>query len=93
MENLYTVVIEPSATGYGAYSPDVPGCIAAGTTVEETLTLFREALMLHLEDLVGTGVPLPEAHGIALHWKTNRPSPKDLIAFIPVEEVAPKMPA
>ena len=46
----YMVVIDKSPRNYCAGSPDVPGCIATGATLEETATLMREALEFHLED-------------------------------------------
>ena len=55
----YAIVIEKSETGYGAYVPDLPGCIAAGETVEETEELIREAVEFHLEGLRSDGVPVP----------------------------------
>lgn len=58
----YAIVIEPSATGYSAYAPDVPGCVAAGDTKEETANLMREALAFHLEGLLEEGASLPPAH-------------------------------
>ena len=56
----YAIVIEESETGFGAYVPDLPGCIAVGETVEETETLIREALEFHLEGLREEGAPIPE---------------------------------
>ncbi len=47
----YAVVIERSETGYGAYVPDLPGCVAAGETLAETERLIREAVEFHLEGL------------------------------------------
>ena len=55
----YLVVVEKGATSYGAYVPDLPGCIAAGETKEEVLSLIREAIELHLEDLKEEGQPVP----------------------------------
>ena len=43
------VVIEKTDTGYGAYVPDLPGCVAAGETYEETGQLIREAIPFHIE--------------------------------------------
>ena len=59
----YMVVIEKGETSYGAFVPDLPGCVAAGETEEEALTLIREAIQFHLEDLQEQGVlvPLPAA--------------------------------
>lgn len=55
----YLVVVEKGATSYGAYVPDLPGCVAAGDTKEEVLSLIREAIELHLEDLKDEGQPIP----------------------------------
>lgn len=56
----YAVVIEWSGSNYGAYAPDLPGCIAVGDTVEEVRRLFGEALELHLEAMARDGDPIPE---------------------------------
>jgi predicted RNase H-like HicB family nuclease len=54
------VIVEKGETSYGAYAPDVPGCVAVGDTREETLQLFREALQEHLELMREEHLPLPE---------------------------------
>ena len=56
----YAIVIEKSETGYGAYVPDLPGCVAVGETVEDTEQLMREAIEFHLEGMLADGVPIPE---------------------------------
>jgi predicted RNase H-like HicB family nuclease len=61
----YAIVIEKSDTGFGAYVPDLPGCIAAGESVEETERLIREAIEFHLEGMREDGVPLPEPTSLA----------------------------
>ena len=58
----YSVVIEPTTTGYSAYSPDVPGCAAAGDTEEETRRNFQDALTVHFEAMREVGEPIPEPH-------------------------------
>lgn len=55
----YAVVIEQSSNGYSAYVPDLPGCIAAGDTLEEVGRLIRDAIALHLEGLHADGLPIP----------------------------------
>lgn len=55
----YLVVVEKGPTSYGAHVPDLPGCIAAGETKEEVLTLIREAIEFHLEGLKQDGQPIP----------------------------------
>lgn len=56
----YMVVIEKSSKSYGAYVPDLPGCIAAGETKEEVVQLIREAIEFHLESLVEEGQEIPQ---------------------------------
>jgi predicted RNase H-like HicB family nuclease len=53
------VVIEKGATSYGAFVPDLPGCIAVGETEAEALALIEEAIQFHLEDMKADGLPLP----------------------------------
>lgn len=55
----YAVVIEKAPANYAAYVPDLPGCIATGTTVAETESLIREAIEFHLEGLKADGLPIP----------------------------------
>jgi predicted RNase H-like HicB family nuclease len=47
-------------SNYGAYSPDVPGCVATGETMDEAQEYFREALEFHLDGLRRQGLPLPQ---------------------------------
>jgi predicted RNase H-like HicB family nuclease len=55
----YLVVIEETATGFSAYSPDLPGCAAAGATREEAARLMKGAIEFHLEGLSQQGADLP----------------------------------
>lgn len=59
----YTIVIEDAGTNFAAYAPDVPGCIATGTTVEEVTATLREAIAEHLEILreMGEEIPIPNS--------------------------------
>ncbi len=57
----YMVVVEKGASSYGAFVPDLPGCIAAGETEAEALLLIEEAIQFHLEDLKIGGLPIPQA--------------------------------
>jgi predicted RNase H-like HicB family nuclease len=58
----YLVVIEETGAGFGAYVPDLPGCIAAADSREEVTRLIHEAIEFHLEALAADGSPIPEAH-------------------------------
>lgn len=55
----YTVVVEPTDTGYSAYLPDVPGCVATGATRAEVEAALREAIEMHLEGLREDGLSVP----------------------------------
>lgn len=55
----YLVVVEQGPTSFGAYVPDLPGCVAAGKTREEALQLIREAIEFHIEGLRQEGQPVP----------------------------------
>ena len=57
----YAIVIEKAASNYSAYVPDLPGCVATGSTVEETEREIREAIKLHLEGLWADNLPVPDA--------------------------------
>ena len=56
----YLVVIEKGESGYGAYVPDLPGCIAAADSREELVPLIQEAIEFHIEGLKKSGEAIPE---------------------------------
>ena len=60
----YMVFFEPTTTGYSAHVPDLPGCVAAASTLEETRELMREAIEFHVEGMRMNGevVPAPAPH-------------------------------
>ena len=81
MKLRYAVVFEQTPNNYGAYVPDVPGCISTGETWDEMQAMIREALTFHIEDLLEQGEPLPEPRmsiddAIAHH---NEPLPDDVL--------------
>jgi predicted RNase H-like HicB family nuclease len=55
----YLVVVEKGSTSFGAYVPDLPGCIAVGESREEVLESIHDAIELHLEVLRENGEPIP----------------------------------
>jgi len=59
----YLIVIEKSKTGFSAYSPDLPGCVATGSTKTRAEKAMREAIKFHLEGLRAAGrrVPSPRS--------------------------------
>ena len=56
----YVVILEESENGYGAYVPDLPGCVATAGTKDEALGLIQEAIGLHLESMREDGLSPPE---------------------------------
>lgn len=58
----YLVVIEKGQSSFGAYVPDLPGCVAVGETRAEVTELIHEAIAFHLEGMKEDGVPIPEPH-------------------------------
>ncbi|MEM9274669.1 MAG: type II toxin-antitoxin system HicB family antitoxin [Cyanobacteria bacterium P01_F01_bin.143] len=59
----YAVIIEKGNSSYGAYIPDLPGCVAVGETEAEVKILIQEAIEFHLESLQEDGkeIPLPNS--------------------------------
>ena len=56
----YLVIFEKANDNYSAYSPDLPGCIATGSTRDEAEKNIKEAISFHIEGLTKDGLPLPE---------------------------------
>ena len=63
----YLIVIEPTGTGFSAYSPDLPGCVSTGATRADVEANMREAVALHLEGLREDGEPVPPPHTYATY--------------------------
>lgn len=61
----YAIVIEKADGNYSAYVPDLPGCVAAGATVEAVEAEMREAIRFHIEGLKADGLAIPAPTSIA----------------------------
>ena len=59
------VIVEQTTTGYSAYSPDLPGCVASGSSRTDVEQQMREAIAFHVEGLRADGKQLPEPHTYA----------------------------
>lgn len=57
----YAVIYEKTQTGYSAYVPDLPGCIAGGKTLRETASLMHKAISMHIEAMTQNGSAIPPA--------------------------------
>lgn len=63
MKNLkYAIVIEKSKTGFGAYVPDLPGCVAVAKTKPEVKKLIKEGIEFHLEGMKLNGIKIPDPY-------------------------------
>lgn len=56
----YLVVVEPTDTGFSAYSPDLPGCVARGSSRDEVEKKMRSAIEFHLEGMREEGLAVPD---------------------------------
>lgn len=61
----YLAIIEKAENNYSAYVPDLPGCVAAGKTIEETEKLIHKAIQLHIKGMKEDNLPIPQASTIA----------------------------
>ena len=59
--NRYLIIIEKANSNFSAYSPDVPGCVATGSTRAEAEREMRAALQMHIEGIREDGLPVPES--------------------------------
>ena len=56
----YLIIIEKAQGNYSAYSPDLPGCVATGKTIDETTQNMTAAVRFHIEGLRSEGLPVPD---------------------------------
>ncbi len=63
----YLIIVEQTNTGYSAYSPDLPGCVATGRTREEVEKNMREAIEFHIDGLLEEGYVIPQPHSYATY--------------------------
>ena len=62
----YLVVVEETSTGYSAYSPDVPGCVATAASVEDVQREMATTIAFHLEGMRKEGLSPPAPHSLSL---------------------------
>ena len=70
----YTVLIERGPTNFGAYVPDLPGCIAVADTREEVIALIQEGIVYYLEEMHNTGQSISEPNTTALVMEVESPT-------------------
>ena len=86
MKSKFLIVIEEGDVNYSAYSPDVPGCVATGTSVEGTLTSIRSALQFHLEGMAEHGEQMPVPQTLNYYVQsTDEISSDDILAHVVID--------
>ena len=65
--HYYRIIVEKGETSYGAYVPDLPGCVAVGDTREDVERDIRDAIALHLDGLARDGEPIPTPTSTAVY--------------------------
>ncbi len=69
----FLIVIEKANGNYSSYSPDLPGCVATGSTREEVEQNMYEAIVMHVEGLAEDGVPVPASEAFSEYLVIREP--------------------
>lgn len=75
MRTKFAIIVEWGPSNYSAYAPDIPGCIATGRTVEDTVSSMREAIEFHIEGLRDMGEPIPKSTSLCEYVEVDVPTP------------------
>ena len=67
----YLVIIEETKTGYSAFSPDLPGCVATGSDKENVEKNMKEAITFHLEGMDQEGLEIPQPHSFSTYLEVS----------------------
>ncbi|MFH0816832.1 MAG: type II toxin-antitoxin system HicB family antitoxin [Methanobacteriota archaeon] len=70
----FLIVIEKSETGYSAYSPDLPGCVATGRTEREAEERMYGAIEMHVKGMLEDDVPVPKSTATSAYAIVSKPS-------------------
>lgn len=70
----FLVIIEQGESSYGAYSPDLPGCVAVGKTRQEVEENMRTAIKMHVQGMIEDGEPLPSCRSHAEYVSISIPA-------------------
>jgi predicted RNase H-like HicB family nuclease len=69
--NRYLIIIEATGTGFSAYSPDLPGCVATAETRAGVEQKMKEAIQFHVDGLREEGLPVPMPHSQAAYCEVG----------------------
>jgi predicted RNase H-like HicB family nuclease len=73
----FLVILEKGEKNYGAYSPDLPGCVATGNTLDEVKANMHEAIKMHLQGMIEDHEPIPASQTTADYMDIAIPDPAD----------------
>jgi predicted RNase H-like HicB family nuclease len=82
----YLVIIRRTGTGYSVDVPDLPGCIATGTTVEHARQMIAQAIEMHVELMQQSGEPVPTPSA-RFEFSVADDSVEELCTWVEVEEL------
>jgi predicted RNase H-like HicB family nuclease len=80
----YLIIIRRTVTGYSVDVPDLPGCIATGTSVEHAREMIAEAIEMHLELMLQQGESIPSP-STRYEFAIDDDSPEELCTWVEVE--------
>lgn len=69
----FLVIIEKGKENYGAYSPDLPGCVAVGDTLEEVQQNMQGAIRMHIEGMLEDNEPIPVPQSLVQLMEVSLP--------------------
>jgi predicted RNase H-like HicB family nuclease len=67
----YLVIIEKTKTGFSAFSPDLPGCVATGSTKKQAEKNMKDAIAFHLEGMQQEGLEVPQPHSFSTYLEVS----------------------
>jgi len=67
----YLIILEETKKGFSAYSPDLPGCVATGSTKEEVEENMKGAIAFHLEGMHKEGIEVPQPHSFSSYLEVS----------------------
>ena len=65
----YLIVIEATDSGFSAYSPDLPGCVATGVTHDDVERSMREAITFHVDGMRAEGMTVPQPRSYSAYFE------------------------
>jgi predicted RNase H-like HicB family nuclease len=84
----FLVMIRRTLTGYSVDVPDLPGCVATGTTIEQARQTIAQAIEMHLELMMQSGEPTPTP-STTIQFSIDEESAEELCTFVDVEVPEP----